>query len=69
MYGRFGQLRELDHRALIAETLASRIQVGAVAGHTYYFLMDVWPREMWYPGASRVERGEVQGPIKAPKWM
>ncbi|KAG7528427.1 hypothetical protein FFLO_06173 [Filobasidium floriforme] len=43
--------------------------VGAVAGHIYYFLMDVWPREMWYPGASKVEKGNVEGPIKAPRWM
>ena len=45
------------------------LQVGAVAGHTYYFLMDVWPREMWYPGASKVEKGNVEGPIKAPRWL
>lgn len=48
---------------------ASNLKVGAVAGHIYYFLMDVWPREMWYPGASKVEKGNVKGPIKAPRWM
>ena len=33
-------------------------QVGILAGHTYVFLQDYWPREMW----SRTGKGEVQTP-------
>ncbi|KAI9634773.1 Derlin [Dioszegia hungarica] len=32
--------------------------VGILAGHTYVFLQDYWPREMW----SRTGKGEVQTP-------
>jgi hypothetical protein len=23
------------------------VQVGILAGHTYYFLQDIWPKEVW----------------------
>lgn len=44
-------------------------QVGAIAGHIYYVVQDAWPRELWYPGSEKVEKGNVEGPIRAPRWM
>ena len=38
--------------------LLQATQVGILAGHTYVFLQDFWPREMW----SRTGKGEVRTP-------
>ena len=40
------------------ERRADPCQVGILAGHTYVFLQDYWPREMW----SESGKGEIKTP-------
>lgn len=42
----------------LREGLKLTHQVGILAGHTYVFLQDYWPREMW----STTGKGEIRTP-------
>lgn len=44
--------------------------LGLIAGHVYYFLTDVWPRELYYPFIDvRREQEKAQGIVRAPRWL